>query len=371
LNVRQRTIWLVFHRWVGIAAGIVLAVLGVTGALLVFESEIDEALNPALLRVAPSDSIKPFDDIVKAASDAYPGTTAAYFERQSDRPHEAFKVVVRDGAGTETQVFVDPYTLKVLGERSGLAGLALVRRMHGDLLLGSMGENLVGALSVGFVVFFIAGVVLWWPVAGGFRRALTVTWGAATPRLLRELHNVVGAPLSIFMIVASITVPPIVWKFTSPAGGPPIGAAAAGSPGAASAKDSRGAESAPRRPIGWQRAAEIAAEQVPGQYVGFTLLSLGPRPIYMVRFWPQGHTATVSEMTNVFIEPYSGRFLRKQSPATVTMMSVLQADFAANIHSGAVAGMAGRVVMFLAGLTFPVLFVTGLWMWWLKRRRAA
>ena len=369
MNVRQRTIWLVFHRWVGVAAGIVIAVLGITGSLLVFESEIDEVLNPALLRVTPSDSIKSFDDIVKAAIDAYPGTAAAYFERQSDRPHEGFRVVVRDSARTETQVFVDPYTLKVLGERSGLDGLALVRRIHADLLLGPVGENLVGVLSIGCVVFFIGGVVLWWPVAGGFRRALAVTWGAATPRLLRELHNVVGAPLAIFMVVASLTVPPIVWKFTSPAGGPPAGAGPAKDlSGAGSAQDSSGAGSAPKRPISWQRAAEIAAEQVPGQYVGFALLSLGPRPIYMVRLWAQGHAATVTDMTVVFIEPFSGRFLQKQSPATVTMQSVLQADFAANIHSGAVAGMAGRIVMFIAGLAFPVLFVTGLWMWWLKRR---
>ena len=74
-------------------------------------------------------------------------------------------------------------------------------------------------------------------------------------------------------------------------------------------------------------------------------------------------------MTNVFVAISSGRVMRTQSPQKFTAQSVLQADFAANIHSGAILGFSGRVVMFIAGLCFPVLFVTGLVMWVLGRRR--
>lgn len=362
MSIRQRTIWLMFHRWAGLILGVVLSILGVTGTILVFDAEIDAALNPSLMKVTPAGDIKPFDDIVKAAAAAYPGTTPRYFERRSDAVDEAFKVVLRSPSGEEVQTFVDPYTLAVLGERSGLSGVALARQIHGYLLMGDFGRNLVGALSIVFIFFFIAGLVLWWPSKGGFGRALSVKWTSEPPRLMRELHNVVGAPLFVFLMAATVTVPPIVWKFTSPANAP----AAGGPPGG------RGGEQAApvnRTPISWQQAADVAAAQVPGQYVGFTLLNEGARPLYMVRFWPKGQVATVSEMTNVFIEPYSGRFLRAQGPAEFTALSLVQADFAANIHSGFVAGMPGRIIMALAGIAFPVLFVTGLALCMLKRRR--
>lgn len=361
--LRYRDAWVTFHRWMGLILGAVIAVLGVTGTLLVFEKELDAALNPALFRVAPQGEIQQFDDIVASAAAAKPGTRPKYWQRLSGSPHEAFKVVVEDSTGAETQVFVDPYSLKILGERSGLSAMALVRRIHGDLVMGTVGSNIVGILSIASVLFFAAGAVLWWPAKGGFRRALTVRSDGGTPRLMRDLHNVVGAIPIVLFVIAAMTVPPIVWKFTSPAGGPPSGIER---PQASSM-----AASAPLRAIGWQRAAEIAAEKVPGQYVGFQLLAEGPRGVYMVRFWPEGEVANVRHMTNVFIEPTTGRFMRIQSPGTFTALSLIQADFAANIHSGSIAGLPGRIVMAVAGLALPVLFGTGLMMWLLKRRQSS
>ena len=373
--IKYRTAWLVFHRWVGIIIGIIIAVLGLSGAVLEFESEIDSALNPELLLVQPGGTPLTYDAIVQAAADAHPGWTPRYIERIDDDPAAAFKVVVRDAALTEKQVFVNPYTGAVLGERSGLSPIAVIRRIHGDLVLGEPGENIVGVLSVLCVGFFIAGIVLWWPAKGGFRRALVLSGNTEPKRLMRELHNVFGAWLAVFFVIAAVTVPPIVWKINSPGGeggpaaGPPGGPPRpAGGPPDQSGQPSVVQPEAPQQPISWQAAAETAAKVVPGQYLGFMLRNEGPRGIYMVRFWPPGETG-VSKMTNVFVAIASGRVLRSQSPQKFTAQSLLQTDFAANIHSGAILGLPGRLIMFAAGLCFPVLFVTGIVMWWLGRRR--
>ena len=371
--IKHRKIWLVFHRWIGIVIGLIIAVLGVTGSILVFESEIDSSLNPQLLQAQPGATRLSFDAIVQAAADAYPGWTPRYFERLSDDPTASFKVIIRDASLAEKQVFENPYTGAVLGERSGLSPIAIVRRIHGDLVLGEPGENIVGVLSLLCLGFFIAGIVLWWPAKGGFRRALTLSGSNSEPkRLMRELHNVFGAWLAVFFVIASRTVPPLVWKFISPGegGGPPAGGPprAAGGPSAQGGPPAPTTTETPPTEIAWQAAAEIAAKEVPNQYVGFILRNPGPRGIYMVRFWPPGETS-VSKMTNVFVAISSGRVMRTQSPQKFTAQSVLQADFAANIHSGAILGFSGRVVMFIAGLCFPVLFVTGLVMWVLGRRR--
>ena len=48
--IKYRGVWMLFHRWVGIVIGVVIAILGITGSLLVFEDEIDTALYPKLDR---------------------------------------------------------------------------------------------------------------------------------------------------------------------------------------------------------------------------------------------------------------------------------------------------------------------------------
>lgn len=409
--IRGRKVWLTFHRWLGIVLGVIIAAIGVSGSALVFEREIDTALYPQLLQVEPTGALLPFDDIVQAAANAYPGWSPYFFQRRSDDPRESFKVVLRDEAKTEKQVFVNPYTAQVLGERSGLSPVALIRRIHGDLVLGEpVGDNLVGVLSFVCVAFFIAGIVLWWPAKGGLRRALSLSGNTEPKRLMRELHNVFGIWPAVFFLIAAVTVPPLVWMGSGEAPPPPPGAKPQGGPppgaptgapaiqsGPPPGERPQGApppgerpqrppsaegmapppgaptgapatQSAPPQPLTWQAAADFAAPEAPGQYVGFILRNPGPRGIYMVRFWPQGTTGA-DKQSNVIMPITGGRIIRVQRPAPVSVLSITKTDFAATVHSGAVLGLPGRVVMFLAGICFPVLFGTGIVMWLLGRRR--
>ncbi|WP_040500138.1 PepSY domain-containing protein, partial [Ideonella sp. B508-1] len=41
--------WVWLHRWVGLVAGLLMVLLGLSGALMVWQTELDRALNPAWL----------------------------------------------------------------------------------------------------------------------------------------------------------------------------------------------------------------------------------------------------------------------------------------------------------------------------------
>lgn len=45
-RARRGLLWT--HRWLGLAGGIVVVLIGLTGSFIVFYREIDAALNPAL-----------------------------------------------------------------------------------------------------------------------------------------------------------------------------------------------------------------------------------------------------------------------------------------------------------------------------------
>ena len=363
MSPTTRNIWVVTHRWTGIILGLVVVLIGVTGSLLVFEDDLDILLNPELYRVeagAEGERL-PYDALMKAAAAAGPqNLTPGYFSRIDDNPNRPVVVTLQGRGTNEVQVFVNPYTAEVVGTRGGFSSLALIRRLHGDLALGDLGEDLIGVLSIAISLMCLMGLVLWWPSRGAWIRSLKINFRAQPRLMLRDLHNAGGAYLFIFLLLSAVTVPPIVWKLTTPGAGP---AQAGGPPAAPQRPTGLGIKPPPNIP--WQTAINAAQLAVPDQWVGFTLRPLGPAPFYMVRLFPPGETGT-PQMTTVFVNRYNGDIIRISSPAAMTPTRLISADFVITLHSGAIAGLTGRIIMFVAGLGFAVLFVSGIATWWMR-----
>ncbi len=378
MTPRTRSLWVSVHRWTGIILGVLVVLIGVTGSLLIYEDKLDTLLNPDLFNVEQGGAYLPYDQIIAAAAAAGPDhLQPGYLTRMDDLPARPVVVTLQGNTSEEVQVFVNPYTAEVLGVRSGLSSMALIRRLHGDLALGSVGEDIIGVLSIIMALMCVMGLVVWWPNKGAWLRSLKINFRARPRIMLRDLHNAGGAYLFLFLFLSAVTVPPIVWKLTTPqagpaqaggpqqAGGPAqSGPAQSGSPRAGPPQGTAALATLPPN-ISWQAAIDAAQETVPGQWVGFTLRPLGPAPFYMVRLWPPGETET-PQMTTVFVNRYSGDILRVSSPAALTPTRMISADFVITLHSGAVAGDVGRLLMFIAGLGFAVLFVSGLATWWMR-----
>ncbi|MDE0129007.1 MAG: PepSY-associated TM helix domain-containing protein [Gammaproteobacteria bacterium] len=371
MKARTKKAILAFHRWSGIAAGLVIVLVGVTGSILVFEDEIDVALNPDLYSVEKQGLRLPLDQITSRTARTYPDWQPAHVTRLDDAPGRTLTVTLRNAGGNERQVFVDPFTAEIVGERSSLSSLALIRRLHGDLTLGGVGENALGLLSVLLMAMFTIGLALWWPGKERLPGALSVKWDGGSRRVIRDLHNLGGVYMFAFLFLSAVTVPPIVWKLTAPQIGPPAPAAAPPSAPQSAPENAgppmRAPAGGPPPTIPWQDAADAALEAVPGSWLGFILRPLGPQPFFLIRVFPPGENA-VSKQTTVFVNRYTGEIIRLSAPAAPTWASLLSADFAASLHSGAIAGLPGRWVMFIAGLFFPALFATGFLLWWRRRK---
>ncbi len=378
MSPRTRSLWVSVHRWSGIILGVLVVLIGVTGSLLIYEDELDTLLNPDLFRVQPGETYLPYDEIIAAAAAVSPDhLQPGYLSRLDDSPARPVVVTLQGDTSEEVQVFINPYTAEVLGTRSGLSSMALIRRLHGDLALGSIGEDIIGVLSIVMAFMCVMGLVVWWPSKGAWLRSFKVNFRARPRILLRDLHNAGGAYMFVFLFLSAVTVPPIVWKLTTPSAGPAqstnAGPAQAGGSTQSESSQSGPAQGGPPQgapavlppSISWQAAIDAAQDAVSGQWVGFTLKPLGPAPFYMVRLWPPGETET-TEMTTVFVNRYSGNILRVSSPQALTPTRMISADFVITLHSGAVAGDVGRLLMFIAGLGFAVLFASGLATWWIR-----
>ena len=70
--MRARSKWFTVHRWLGIGLGVWFALVGLSGAILVFEDPIDAWLNPHLLTTSSHGTHLSAQAIVERAESAYP-----------------------------------------------------------------------------------------------------------------------------------------------------------------------------------------------------------------------------------------------------------------------------------------------------------
>ena len=364
MTPRVRTFWLLGHRWVGIIFGIVIGVIGLSGSLIVFEDEINTAWNRDLYFVEPGETPLPFDDLVTAASTAFPDMAFLYLRQDNGEPETSIFALMapKDPGGDRIQVFLNPYTGEVLGNRPEHTWLGAVHAFHGELLAGPRGEQVVGALALVFVLSLCGGLVLWWPSKGGWKRALTVKTSGTTPRVLRDVHNVSGAYLFIVLFVCSLTALPLIWPAQTKA---VLSSVLGDPPGGPRPRNSTPSEDGSRITLG--DAVEIAQAQIPGYWVNLALGPRGPTGYYMVRQVPKGEVK-LSKSKTLLLDQYSGDVLVFLDTGNQHIVDALASDFAGTIHNGSILGLWGRWLVFIAGLAFPVLFVTGFWLWYRRRR---
>lgn len=172
----MRPLFVLIHRYIGLALAGFLAVAGLSGALLAFEHELDMALNPRLLRVIPPvPGAAPLDALAlrEAVLAHYPGARINRVDFAT-RPDEAqsFRLEWPSGIeGRDDQVFVDPYRGDILGARrwgditQGLHNLApFAWRLHQSLLLDKPGILLLGIVALIWTLDCFVGAYLTFPV---------------------------------------------------------------------------------------------------------------------------------------------------------------------------------------------------------------
>jgi uncharacterized iron-regulated membrane protein len=93
-------------------------------------------------------------------------------------------------------------------------------------------------------------------------------------------------------------------------------------------------------------------------------------PIYIVRLYQPGEIRAWLGATEVVVNArdgqISGVFDALHAPVSNQIF-----DGSFDFHSGALAGLPGRIVIMLLGFSLPAMYVTGIWAWLRKRRRKA
>ena len=184
------------HLWTGLAIGLYVVVLSLTGSALVFRRELDRAFGPDRPAVDRTARIQSREELTAAAQRAYPGFAVEWVGDVQRRTPVVQISLGRDGETIE-RIF-NAYTGEDLGDPDphpiALRALLWIVNLHDDLLMLEDGRGRFwnGIGSILTTLLCLTGMVVWWPGIAGWRRGLSVKWRSAWPRFSFDLHSAIG-----------------------------------------------------------------------------------------------------------------------------------------------------------------------------------
>ncbi len=201
-----RTVWR-WHFYAALWTAPLLIVLTLSGAIYLFDREIDAAWNRSLQTVAPAPELAPLplarqEAIVKAAQ---PGASVLRV-RLPFKADEAVIWTVRRADGAAQDMFLDARRGRITGTADpALQPTNLVRKVHGTLLAGEIGSHVVELVACWTLVMMATGVWLWWPRTWKARGVFVPRIAAGGRRMWRDLHAIPSIFLAVFVILLVMT----------------------------------------------------------------------------------------------------------------------------------------------------------------------
>ena len=145
--VRQpQSVWLrralfQVHLWSGIAIGLYVVMLSITGSALVYRNEIQTLVTTPKPTFDQNAKQLSKEEMQQAVERAYPGWTISQLNTRVTRRSPTFSATMEQGAEKKDRLF-DPYTGADLGDSFTRGEWALLKlvELHDDLLFDRTGR---------------------------------------------------------------------------------------------------------------------------------------------------------------------------------------------------------------------------------------
>ncbi|SHI91336.1 PepSY-associated TM helix domain-containing protein [Pseudozobellia thermophila] len=356
------------HLWLGLASGIILFLVCLSGTLLVFEHEIKDLFKEdftVAVSTADKMSVETLAEKLKGEGQINGITIPA----EADAPY-LFSIKTDPKQRRGSTFFVDPYTGRFQKElKSSLDGFFMAMfRLHRWLLLDmEVGRPIVGIATLIFLVLSISGLVLWFPkklrwkhIKTGFKIKFSANW----KRVNHDLHNTLGFYACIFLVVMSLTG--LCWSFQwyRDAGSAVLGAKIFGNRGGGPKMESGLEEGA--KVLSVAEILGVVNKELP--YTGAISLSLPKtkKGVYTVSKNDASGFSPV--ITDKLVLDQDGTVLKKEifseKPLNVRIAALIKP-----LHMGDIYGTFSKILYFLACLIATSLPITGTLIWWNKLQK--
>jgi uncharacterized iron-regulated membrane protein len=414
----MRAYWTLIHRYLGLLTAGFLFLSGVTGAVISWDHELDDVLNPHLMEAHTPGTPQSSLALARQVEARYPQISVSYIPLHvepgeslalgvSPRYDPATKALTTPGFN---QVFVDPVSGTELGKREWGAVWPITRetfvsflyRLHYTLHIPELwgidrwGLWLMGGIAMLWMVDSFVGFYLTLPVrrrqaavafdagnGGGknagkswwqrWQPAWKVRWGAGSSKLNFDLHRAFSLWTWILLFILAFTA--FSLNLYQEIFYPVISKVSKVTPTPFDTRPMADKQHliAARVPFGEVATRAGAEAQRRGwrDPVGAIYYSQ-EFGIYMVSLFEPGNdhgTGGVGPAL-LYYDGVDGKLLGQRQPWKGTAADIfVQAQFP--LHSGRILGLPGRILISCMGIVVAMLSVTGVIIWWRKRASRA
>ncbi|SIS75087.1 Uncharacterized iron-regulated membrane protein [Zobellia uliginosa] len=356
------------HLWLGLASGIVLFLVCLSGTLLVFEDEIKSFFTDDFVVETTEGqkmSIELLSDKLKGEGDI----TAVTLPATAWEPY-LFSIKTDPKQRRGATYYVNPYTGEYQKElKSSLDGFFMTMfRLHRWLLLDiEIGRPIVGIATIIFLILSISGIILWFPKRlkwKNFKPGFKIKFSANWKRINHDLHNTLGFYACIFLVIMCLTG--LCWSFQwyRDAGSAVLGAKIFGNRGGSPKVNS----SLPKNAKVLSVAEILEVVNAELAYEGQIRLSLPKTETEVYTITKNDASGLSPAITDKLVLDRDGRILKKEifneKPLNVQVAALIRP-----LHLGDIYGSFSKALYFLACLIATSLPITGTLIWWNKLQK--
>lgn len=208
-----KKIVLTAHLWLGLASGLIVLFLGITGCMLAFEREIENATQSfRFVQEEQRPMVSP-STVKEIAVAALPGKSLHSVTYEGGK-----KAIQASFYNADPEyyyiVFINPYSGEVLKVKNMDRDFFRVVIMgHYYLWLPpTIGQPIVASATLIFFIMLVTGIILWWPRNNAARKQrFSIKWSAKWRRVNYDLHNILG--FYVTWVIIFIVITGLVWGF--------------------------------------------------------------------------------------------------------------------------------------------------------------
>lgn len=420
----MRAFWVLIHRWFGLLMAGFLFLTGLTGAIISWDHELDDLLNPHLMEAPATGSARPSLEFIEQIEARHPQVRVSFVPLLAEQGKSlAFGVSPRVNPETGrlyepgyNQIFVDPVSGRELGKRYWGAPwpitsenlISFLYVLHYSLHLPEMwgidrwGIWLLGIIAIIWTLDCFIGFYLtlparkrqprtsralqnphdgmsetnesmaktWWQ---RWQPAWAVRWKGGAYKLNFDLHRAGGLWTWVLLFILAFTAFslnlyreiffPVMSSISQVTPGP---------------FDSRPMAEL-HKPIESRvqfaeviRLASAEADRRGWREPTGSIFYSQEFGVYGVGFFYAGedHGSAGAGPAQIYYDAADGSYLGDKQPWKGTAADIfVQLQFP--LHSGRILGLPGRILISLMGLVVAMLSITGVYVWWKKSRARA
>ncbi|MEH1845268.1 MAG: PepSY-associated TM helix domain-containing protein [Nostoc sp.] len=355
-----RNLVFTLHRYIGLVVGLIAIIVGLTGSLLVFNSEISNFEQQRQIgKITPQGTQLPVEVVLNTVKKTYADQPEATVQSiyLPSKPNEPMNVVLKTKQKEWTENYVNPYTGAILGNNLKPSFVnkffEIAYPLHYTLLGGDIGYKFVGIIGLLMSFMSITGIILW----PGWRRLISgfkIKWNAHPKRVNFDVHKVAGFVAAVFLIFAFFTgfcwsfsefVNPMIYALTfSQKQADPVSIPIAG-----------------KSALGLKEQLKTAQAALPDAALRRIYFPNKPEEVLTFSFKLPQKTEDYGQ-SSVYLDQYSGKVLRVDNSLKMSLGDRILNSFGP-LHFGTFWGLPSRIFYVFVGLTPLILLITGFVMW--------